>query len=112
MSYVLVKLNANWADEFDINSLAVMTTSEFDRYLEDLNKYFIPNVGLYFGTNEWVEFEDVSEITSGLESTPISYEFYLEFKRVIGKEFGMFGLYDILGKYKDRYQEELEENEE
>ena len=36
-NYELIKFHANWADEFDVNSLMVCTFNEYEKLIKDLN---------------------------------------------------------------------------
>lgn len=90
--YVLVKLTANWADEFDVNSLAVMTLEEWKELILKIKQNFDPNREYYFGTNEYVTFEDVNDILHNITVSPIDEDFYEQFKQLIGVEFGTINI--------------------
>ena len=55
--YLLVKLDMNWADEFDVNAFWVTTQNRYDQFLRTIIEYdFSDNDEIYFGTNEWISF--------------------------------------------------------
>lgn len=96
---VLVKLSANYADEFDVDSLLVTTQEEAKELLTNIRLHFNPNKEYYFGSNECVSFDSVEELLDSITIIPISDEFYYEFKKHISPD-GNFGLIDI-----DRFAE-------
>lgn len=72
-NYVLVKLNKNYADEFDVEAFVVVT----DTYLEAakaeiLEKGRIDGLHMNFGTNEWLEWDSGKELIAGLNVTPLT----------------------------------------
>lgn len=56
MNLVLVEFCANWADEFDVHGLAIMTVQQFADCKERAKK-----TTWYFGTNEGFQWEDLSD---------------------------------------------------
>jgi hypothetical protein len=72
-NYVLVKLDKNYADEFDVEAFVVVT----DTYLEAAKASILKNgreAGLHmnFGTNEWLEWGSGEELVAGLDVTPLT----------------------------------------
>jgi hypothetical protein len=75
--YVLVKLESNYADEFDVEAFVVVSTEYFEnakariRALDSESKS-----GLYmnFGTNEALEWGDFDDFEDSLEITPLNSE--------------------------------------
>jgi hypothetical protein len=72
MSSVFVKVDANWADEFDIDGFIVAKKDEWDKSVEKLKKDFPSEQEIYFGTNEYIEFADIEDFESSLEVTEIT----------------------------------------
>lgn len=93
MEYILVKMECNWADEFDIKCLWATTISEFDSWKADLLKRDISDYEeIYYGTNEFVSFSSFEDIMESLKITKISKSFYEEFINNIGKTFGLIDI--------------------
>lgn len=53
---LLVKFDRNWADEFNVYGMAIMTQESFDSLMK-----WAKNASYYFGTNEGWEGEDISD---------------------------------------------------
>lgn len=93
--YALIKFDYDYADEFDMKSLKVFTHNELETFLEEVknNMSNIVNKELYFGTNEFILIENEADVWASLKISPISEQFYKEFKKVIkDDEFGTFSL--------------------
>jgi hypothetical protein len=56
MNLVLVEFCADWADEFDVHGMAIMTPEQFD-----FCKQMAKNTTWNFGSNEGWEQEDLSD---------------------------------------------------
>lgn len=107
MKYLLIKLEYNWADEFDVTCLWITTEDIFEEWKEQLNKCNInEDVDIYFGTNEWITFDSLYGILNSLVVAQISEEFYYTFNKLIGDEFGLISL-----KYLPDQYEQLDEDE-
>jgi hypothetical protein len=100
--YVLVRLDACWADEFDVRHAWVMTREEYEEGVES-SKQELEKRGryteIYFGTNEAIEVENFDDYMSNLSVEIISKEDYEAFNRMFGGSFGMFGYYFPYGDY-------------
>jgi hypothetical protein len=91
--YVLVKLFANYADEFDTYSLWVTTEEEYNNFIDKISKSKEEDVEVCFGTNEDITFFNSEDLLDQLEVKTISEEFYNEFLKIM--EGNTFGTLDI-----------------
>lgn len=100
--YILVKLDYNWADEFDVKSLWVTTQDEYNAFLDKLSNFDInDSCEIYFGTNECISFESYDELYNSLSERHVSKEFYDEFIKVVGSsEFGLISIRNILENFE------------
>lgn len=108
---VIMKLEANYADEFDVDSVYVTTRENAERIKKRINdavkkdKY----VEYCFGSNESLLLQGAK-----ISIKPISDEFYKEFKKVINSD-GSFGLIDLANIEEfidDDFDEDFEDDEE
>ena len=98
----LVKLDFNWADEFDVKAVQLMTQKEVDEFQTAVNCEDIYPFESYYGSNEFVDVEDSSEITRGMTITEISDEEAMVIEKYIGKKYGMTNvIYSILDRYNE-----------
>lgn len=98
---ILVSLSNSWADEFDVNALWVTTVQEFENFKSELYKRDISEyVEIYFGTNEWIDFDSAGSILDNISITPISEEFYNEFVQKIGQTYGLISIPGLLEDYE------------
>ena len=111
--FLLVILDTCWADEFDVNGLWVTTQDEYNEFLEQLDKVNFHGQEIYFGTNEWVEYESKEDLLRDLTTWEISEIFYDEFISIFGGD--SHGIIDIpylierLVNEEEEYKEEEEE---
>ena len=67
----LVKFDNDWADEFSLTTFAVMEHEEIERLFNLVELYFsfFPGkiIEIYFGTNEYFEFEDYKSFRNSFE---------------------------------------------
>ena len=105
MNYVIVSLGVNWADEFDVNSLWVTTQEEYEDVLRDIDKNFVSDVEIYFGTNESICFDSKDDLLECIDSAPISKEFYDEFLTLIGETYGPLSIPEIAERFKEENEE-------
>lgn len=68
---LLVKFNANWADEFDVNGFALMEQAQYDLLVR---YYSHPRASFNFGTNEGFENENGDTIARGFSAEEVSDE--------------------------------------
>ena len=88
-NYLLVKLDMNWADEFDVNAFWVTTQNRYDQFLRTITEYDFSNDEFYFGTNEWISFDSTNEVIRSLQVIPITKEFYDQLITHFGEEYGL-----------------------
>jgi len=86
MTYVLVKLSANYADEFDVEGFMVMAADAWEEVKQDTKQVFdgCGSYEWYFGTNEYITFDSYEHWLRCLDETEITED---EFKTII-KLFG------------------------
>lgn len=95
--YLLVKLDMNWADEFDVNAFWVTTQNRYDQFLRTIIEYdFSDNDEIYFGTNEYISFSSTNKLLNSLKVTPITEEFYSQLLAHFGEEYGLIDLTRLL----------------
>lgn len=98
-TYKLIKLETNWADEFDVSSFAVFPAEEAQEFLDQIIQYdWSDNDTLYFGTNEYISFSCVEDLVDSLEVTDITEEEYNTIVKHFGEEYGLIPL-SRLGEY-------------
>ena len=64
MEQLLIKFEANWADEMDVEGMFVMSSDDWDKYNEVVEKYFeeADEMSYCIGTNEEIEFYSAEEV--------------------------------------------------
>lgn len=71
MRLYLVKYEDSWADELDISGLSLMDNIQLDRYKEHMLEYFEETkkdfVQFYFGSNQFVEYDNFDEFWERIE---------------------------------------------
>jgi len=84
--YVAVKFKSDWADEFDIYGIKVMTKGEYGIYLADIAKRFTDdgNFEWGFGTNEDFTWETLQEFMILLELVELTEKEAIILKKVLG----------------------------
>ena len=99
---IIVKLETDWADEFMIQSLWFTTESKFKDFLNNLSKKDVhEEVEVYYGTNEFINFNSVKDIVDSLSVTPISEECYGYCIDLLGHSFGIVNIEHLPDWYKD-----------
>lgn len=118
--YYLVKYSANWADEMDLEGLAVFTQKEFYDFSDTAMKIaeLIENREYYtywFGTNEGIEYGDIHHF---LDSFTIKTLDALSYSLISGNicntehTYGFFPYNDMIDFIVDHLDVEEEEEEE
>lgn len=97
---VLLKLTDDYADEFDVECFCIMSKQEWDQIVEGLKnekEYF----ELYFGTNEWLRYNNGQELLNCITVTEIEPSESEVIRRLIGYQYGVAsGHFDrLLEKY-------------
>lgn len=94
MKYFLVKFNDNYADEFDLEGfwlekaeskeeVIILISNGFES--ERGNKY---PVECYFGTNEYLQYNNIEDYLSVLNISEITKEEYDVLQKLFGGSFG------------------------
>ena len=81
---VLIKSSHDYADEFNVHGIKVMTDNEWNYFKEAICNIKYP-FEIYFGTNEQLEFESSGDILRGLTIIKIGIEEVATFKKYFGK---------------------------
>lgn len=70
MNYYLIIFKDNWADEFDVEGFYIVNEEEKDTMMSCLDNA----VGreIYFGTNEFFEYQTKREVAETITVTPLS----------------------------------------
>lgn len=88
----LITFEYNWADEMDINEVAVWTDEEYAENMKIIKNGKYP-VTSWIGSNQELEFSSPSDIS--FKATNISDTTYLELTQVFGYKFNSI-MEDIL----------------
>lgn len=120
MSHLLIKYQADYADEFYIYGFLVERKEVWNKMVEDLYKYdegvegsnIANNLEYYFGTNEAVRLDYLSQILNDCSFTEITKDEAELITRLFGKSYGTFipndvfeTVYELL---PEKYQEDLD----
>jgi len=82
---VLIKFEKDWADEFDVYGIQVLSDEEWKELQEAIKKIKYP-LEMYFGTNEGLIFESAAETLNELKAVEISDDEMAVFKKYFGNE--------------------------
>jgi hypothetical protein len=77
MNYLLIKYKKDYADEFDVKGFMVSNEDDWNKHLSDVKRYFDLNphtVERYFGSNEFVVYNDFEEYKRSFEIVNITSE--------------------------------------
>lgn len=118
---VLVKFSGNYADEFDCETFELFESEEayntaVTQLRDGVRKYFASNQELevYFGTNEYITFENEEEIFNSFKKYDISDVTYNElcsiFELNISKYIDHFGTGTSIARLVERLSD-YEEDE-
>jgi hypothetical protein len=89
MRYYLVTYFDNWSDEFDIEGFVLQTEDELQQMFDAARSVSYPST-LYFGTNEFVEYESFEDWRDHLDIKEITKEVFEEMTKLGIKGFGTF----------------------
>jgi len=104
VKYYFVKLEKDWADEFDVKSLSVISEKDWKQFQEDINKYDGYPIECYFGTNEALLFESEQDIMHSLSPVEVSESEAELLKKVMkGKSFGQVDVFDVWDHTRGAY---------
>lgn len=84
----LLKFEKDWADEFDVYGLRILSDIEWRDFQEAIKRIKYP-IELYFGTNEALIFESEKVVLQSLAISELGYEEEITFiKYLCGRGFG------------------------
>lgn len=89
MSNILVKFQKDYADEFDVYGICIMSPKEWVDYLKEARNDSYPNEK-YFGTNECIDFHDYQDVMNSFTVELLSDKEALFMRTILGDEFGWF----------------------
>lgn len=111
MQYLLIKMDSNWADEFDVNAFWITTDEEFEDWKDILSKCYISDgFEIYFGTNEFISFSSYEDIIESLTIVELEESFALNLIDLFGHIYGLIDLEELPNHYE--YDEDLIEKED
>ncbi len=84
---LLVKSSVDYADEFDCKEFAIMTQTQYDAWLERVEKALEEQDEFYFGTNEAVQFYNMAEFQNSLTITKITDEEFSTLDKLFGPKY-------------------------
>lgn len=82
----LIKYNDNYADEFDVEGFLILTDEEWENQLHISKLVFdtLGSVEIYFGTNEFIEYDSFDEWLNTFKVKDISDELAKEIIEIFG----------------------------
>ena len=104
MRYLLVKMEDDWADEFDICSCRAIAVDDEDYkiFFDELEKLKTRTgeIMFYFGTNEQAYYENGEQFYNVIKVQEITKEEYDTLYKLGLNDFGNFDIvYEILDRY-------------
>ncbi len=116
--YYLLTFKANYADEFDVEGMRILTEREYKNLQQvikeskEIEKHkildesdFGYNYSICFGTNYDLDFRDIDDMVRKIKTKEITAEQYNAFKAVDMSSFGETCVIDLF--YDERIFEEL-----
>lgn len=90
MSFLLIKFEADYADEFDVSGIMLQTSSWYEQHMKNAQELFNKRSSreVYFGTNEAVQYEGFDSYKRAFTVTELTHEEYSLFLHRIGPYFG------------------------
>lgn len=114
--YFLVSYEEDYADEFDVSGMKIFTEEEYNSFLNnqryakeleekgELEKDF-GRIELYFGTNEFLDFNSVDEIIKVLKVQEITEQEFNILKKLDLGSFGVETIFDFFENIKENEDE-------
>ena len=89
MTYMLVKMNKDYADEFDVKGFFCCTLEQWNEYKTAAYKMISehPEQEYYFGSNEFLEFDSSHEFDEAFVATEISDAEYETMMKLFGSPY-------------------------
>ena len=91
MKYVLVSFSDNWADEFDISGFRIMPKKEWDDYVTNVKAIKFWPQGMYFGTNEGIEYDNSKDYLNSFDAKSITAAEKATIEKFLGKSIYGYG---------------------
>lgn len=79
--YILIRYDDNWADEFEVSGFYATTIDEWEKFVHEVSQASYPQE-IYFGTNEFVEFETFEDFYNKLTIVHISEDEFITLGRL------------------------------
>ncbi len=95
MSWVLVQLNDNWADEMDLDGFQIMDEEKW-KISEERLRRSENYIEIYVGTNEEIDYRNGKDFLKSLTIISISDDQFDFIKKTFGKTWGIFPLNQAL----------------
>jgi hypothetical protein len=72
--HLLITLNRDWADEFNVEGMVVLSASEWEAHKKLAQDYFEEkgSAEVYFGTNEFLEYSSYNEYIKEFKITELN----------------------------------------
>lgn len=84
--YLFIELSHDCGDEFDVSGCAVMLESDWDEVYAKIKQGFetfaLSDHEYFFGTNQYLRFDEFSDFACGITLSPCSKSFYDEFNAI------------------------------
>jgi len=91
VTYKLVTFKKDYADEFDVFGITIMTTNQLSNFLAEAKEYKGYPVEMCFGTNECLDFQSFDDLFDSLEFSSMSAEMVDTLEALFdGNTFGWF----------------------
>lgn len=105
--YVFIELDYYNGDEHSVPSFAVMTKEKMDEAISKTRKYFGGKkwVEVYFGSNQFVLFENYDDWHNALKIKEITEEEYLFFKKFFYCSYYKTIRFGILDQFMELYKD-------
>lgn len=102
--YVLLTYDDNYADEFNIHGLRVITKEQYEKSLKELDLYFekYESYYWYFGTNEAMEYHCAESLLGAYDVVDLTEEQYLFYKQENLLNFGHTGPLPFIDSSSER----------
>jgi hypothetical protein len=103
-TYYLVKFTDNWADEMDLYGFRIMDGDQLDEFTKGIRAIKRFPLEVYFGTNEFVIYENQEDIMKCFMIQPItaSEKSFLDRCFPKASRWG-YGVFPALEDYADEY---------
>lgn len=99
---VLIKFDANWADEFDVYGFTIVNYEKYQEILKWIQERGKDRINCYFGTNEGWDDETLEQFSRHYSYHVIDPEEAKIVQRLFGNKFGVCpDVFTIVEDYED-----------